>query len=210
MSLLLHPLHIEVLCQLSASFSLPVAALAQRVESHFPWLPSSLLEDVLTALQQAELLECEGSESERHYLLSPNGGWALLRLLQRGELTLASLPSSNDPLMQALQALLQAALTPAAALPLCDADSGYWLDMLADAEWLWAGIGYLPLKWIAPFARYALLRQIRTQCEPNFWQQAQAVLDTQGLTALYQGWTGCAFLCSAGTLPANHWLHRIA
>lgn len=39
MSLLLHPLHIEVLCQLSASFSLPVAALAQRVESHFPWLP---------------------------------------------------------------------------------------------------------------------------------------------------------------------------
>lgn len=73
MSLLLHPLHIEVLCQLSASFSLPVAALAQRVESHFPWLPSSLLEDVLTALQQAELLECEGSESERHYLLSPNG-----------------------------------------------------------------------------------------------------------------------------------------
>lgn len=210
MSLLLHPLHIEVLCQLSASFSLPVAALAQRVESHFPWLPSSLLDDVLTALQQAELLECEGCESERHYLLSPNGGWALLRLLQRGELTLARLPSSNDPLMQAWQALLQAALTPAAALPLCDADSGYWLDMLADAEWLWAGIGYLPLKWIAPFARYALLRQIRTQCEPNFWQQAQAVLDTQGLTALYQGWTGCAFLCSAGTLPANHWLHRIA
>ncbi|MGL4268215.1 MAG: hypothetical protein ACRCR6_00300, partial [Plesiomonas sp.] len=57
---------------------------------------------------------------------------------------------------------------------------------------------------------YALLRQIRTQCEPHFWQQAQVELTALDLAALYRGWAGCAFLCSAGTLPATHWLHRIA
>ncbi|MGL5757727.1 DEAD/DEAH box helicase [Plesiomonas sp.] len=207
MALKLHPLHIELLCLATNHYTLSVEQVCQRVQVTQSLAHPLVVQPVIDELLDYGLLDQHPTDAT--YQLSGSGIWIVLRLWQCGKLLQPLQASEDDSLMASLHQLLACwAASPAALSHAVENDAAeisYWLDLLSCSPLLWVGLPYLPDQWRATLYQHALLSQIRSECDPDFWQQADQFANLLPNHLTRQAWQADAQLCNSGTLPPDHW-----